>query len=112
MKGPEKAEGSACIRAQRLNLQERSTEGVLEKRVEFIHSSRVEGGCPSLSCSGAEVNRLTLKPPPCYIFLLKMDPLIGMDAHVYAYVGMCHTKDSGLPLSLSGKWRLLFSHMS
>ena len=46
MKGPEKAEGSVCIRAQRLNLQERSTEGVLEKRAEFIHSSCVGGGCP------------------------------------------------------------------
>ena len=26
LKGPEKAEGSACIRAQRLNFQERSTD--------------------------------------------------------------------------------------
>lgn len=108
LKGPEKAEGSACIRAQRLNFQERSTEGVLEKRVEFIHSSHVGGGCPSPSCSHAEVNRFTPKPPLFYIFLLKMDLLVGVDAHVYAYVECATQKTRRLPLSLSGERRLLF----
>lgn len=54
---------------------------MLEKRVEFIHSSHV-GGLPLTSCSHAEVNRFTLKPPLFYIFLLKMDLLVGVDAHV------------------------------